>query len=512
MQKGEDCSRRALLKGFALAAAAGALDMRLLGAPLHGDLGDGTYLNPILGGDHPDAGAIRVGDDYYLTHSSFQYAPGLPVWHSRDLVSWELVCNGLKRFYGDVWAPYLCRHKELYYIYFPCQGDLKVISSPSPSGPWSEPVSLKIQGIDPAHIASPSGQRFLHFSGGRMAQLADDGLSTKGPVHKVFEAWPIPKEWRTECVCLEAPKLTYKDGYYYLIVAEGGTAGPATSHLAVAARSRNIDGPWEYSPYNPIVHTRSREEKWWSQGHARLVDAADGSWWITFHAYQNGFLTLGRQTLLLPVEWTKDGWFRVPEGVTPDKPIRKPRGQRLAGPSFSDDFKRAELSPQWQFWRNFDAGKFETGKGQLVFNVAGAPLAGGAILSCAVPDVGYEVEVDLEIEGQCDAGLLLFYNTERVSGVYLNPEGVGIRRALPGSPQQALKVPARRATLRLINDRQEVEAHYKLPDKPWERVERIWEISGFHHNMLGGFLSVRPALYACGTGRATFRNFRYRVL
>ena len=86
-----------------------------------------------------------------------------------------------------------------------------------------------------------------------MVELSSDGLSVKGSSRRVFQPWPIPKDWVVECDCLEAPKLTFRDGFYYLTVAEGGSAGPSTSHMVVSARSRNIDGPWEFSPFNPII-------------------------------------------------------------------------------------------------------------------------------------------------------------------------------------------------------------------------------------------------------------------
>ncbi len=132
-----------------------------------GDQGDGTYLNPIIGGNHPDAGAIRVGNNFFITHTSFSYTPGLLIMTSQDLVNWRIVGSALSSFYGEIWAPYLCEHGGRYYIYYPRGGHLEVVHAPSPLGPWSEPVSLHIDGIDPAHIATPEGKRFLYIAGAR---------------------------------------------------------------------------------------------------------------------------------------------------------------------------------------------------------------------------------------------------------------------------------------------------------------------------------------------------------
>ncbi len=120
-------------------------------------------------------------------------------------------------------------------------------------------------------------------------------------------------------MCLESPKLNYHNGYYYLTSAQGGTAGPATSHMAVAARSKSVTGPWENSPYNPVVHTYSAHDNWWSKGHGTLIDDVNGNWWIVYHAYAKGYHTLGRSTLIEPIEWTADGWYRTKSTATPIK-------------------------------------------------------------------------------------------------------------------------------------------------------------------------------------------------
>ncbi len=127
---------------------------------------------------------------------------------------------------------------------------LRVVHAGHPLGPWSEPIDLGIVSIDPAHIAEKE-RRFLYMADGRPAELTADGLAVKTPPRKVFDAWPMPSSIRMECTCLEGPKLLEHNGYFYLNVAEGGTAGPGTSHSVVSARSRHADGPWEFSPTIP---------------------------------------------------------------------------------------------------------------------------------------------------------------------------------------------------------------------------------------------------------------------
>jgi len=494
--------RQFALRAAALCALAQSTRSSLASAPEF-------YRNPILGGDHPDASAIRVGDDFYLTHSSFDYAPGLQIWHSRDLVNWKPVAAGLYGFYGIVWAPYLCEYQGHFYIYFPAGGVLHVIHAERPEGPLSDPINLGIKAIDPAHIAE-GGKRYLYMVGGQMAELTPDGLGIAAPPRKVMEPWPMPASIRMECTCLEGPKLVEHNGYFYLNVAEGGTGGPGTSHAVVSARSKHATGPWEFSPYNPVVHTASREDRWLSMGHGRLVDTPDRRWYITVHSYENGYRTLGRQLLLLPVEWTADGWWRIPKGANADGALTMPVAGARQEPFFdpSDDFTSPELGLGWAFWREYDRARFTTGGGQLVLKAKGSSVADTSALTTPVGGHSYTVEVDVEVTPECEAGLLLFYNPEHFTGIRVGPDGILVKLANGSNRPQGEKG-STRATFRIVNDRQEVDFYYRLPGREWKKTEASAEISGMHHNVLGGFLDVRPAVYACGGGQATLRSFRY---
>ncbi len=467
----------------------------------------GTYLNPVIAGDHPDAGAIRVGKDYYLVHTTDHYTPGLLIWHSTDLVHWQVAGAALDQYYGAVWAPFLCEYKRLFYIYYPCNGEIFVVTASAPLGPWSKPVSLGVHGIDPTHGATPEGRRVLYIAGGSMAELSADGLSVTEKPRKLLETWPIPESWQVECDCLEAPKLLFHNGYYYLNVAEGGTSGPPTSHMVLSARSRTIDGPWEWSPHNPIVHTYSKAEKWWSKGHGRLVDDGDGSWWMTLHSYQNGLQTLGRQILLLPVTWTADGWFKVPEGITGGEPISKaslsssPTAEPVSG------FPGKTLDWQWQFWKGYDPGRIRLEDGALTLAAHGGSIPTTSVMTRAAMHRSYTIEVEVEIATGCEAGLLLFYDSNHVCGLRVTPD------AHPKGQSNTTVVQANRASLRSVSDDQTVDFYYRVggadPSGTWKHVRSSLDVTCFQQNAFGGFLDLRPALYACGTGSATFRNWNY---
>src|SRR3546814_778282 len=163
--------------------------------------------------------------------------------------------------------------------------------------------------------------------------------------------WHYPEDWVVESFSPEGPKIMQRGDYYYLITAVGGTAGPPTGHMVIAARSRSLDGPWENDPANPLVRTVSAAEKWWSRGHATVFEGPGGKWWTVYHGYENGYWTLGRQTLLAPVTWSDDGWPRFGGGDL-SHPIVKPLGgpRTPHGMPLSDDFSQDRFGPLWAFY------------------------------------------------------------------------------------------------------------------------------------------------------------------
>jgi xylan 1,4-beta-xylosidase len=196
-----------------------------------------SYTNPIFAGDHPDPSILRDGEDYYMVHSSFEYYPGLLIWHSKDLINWAPVVNALHKYVGSVWAPDLVKYNGKYFIYFPANNTNYVVTADSINGKWSDPVDLKVGNIDPGHAVDENGKRVLFFSSGGFVPLSDDGLAVTGELKHVYDGWKIPREWSIECFCMEGPKLIKRGDYFYLTVAEGGTAGPATGHMVISARS-----------------------------------------------------------------------------------------------------------------------------------------------------------------------------------------------------------------------------------------------------------------------------------
>jgi beta-xylosidase len=473
-------------------------------------LSKGFYVNPVLGGDYPDPSVIRVGKDFYMTHSSFEYYPGLLIWHSTDLIHWERVTYALHKNVGSVWAPDLVKYKDSFYIYFPAGRKIWVVTAKSPQGPWSDPIDMNLQGfIDPGHVVDKDGTRYLYLSNGNLARLTPDGLSAVGDPEPGYKGWQFPGDWSTECFCLESPKSTIKDGYFYQTVAEGGTAGPATSHMVVSGRATSPHGPWESSPYNPVIHTQSRNERWWSQGHGTLVDDVNGNWWIMYHSYEKYFQTLGRQTLLLPIEWTKDHWFRVPGHVIAGDTIRKPAGSLGIPPDdLSDDFSKDKIGLQWQSFRHFPVESTSLINGQLQWEAKGNSFEDSPPLLVNAGDRKYEVQVEYTIDDDVTAGLTLFYNEQGNMRVEVSASQFAVYN------QKSRKISVKNEIgkhgyLKILNDENEISFYYSSDGKTWKKVERSIDATGFNHNVFGGFMSLRAGIFVFGKGKAAFDNFRY---
>lgn len=479
--------------------------------------GNGYYLNPIFAGDYPDPSILRDGSDYYIVHSSFEYYPGLLIWHSKDLINWTPVTNALYKYVGSVWAPDLVKYKNKYYIYFPADNTNYVVTADSINGPWRDPVDLKIGNIDPGHITDAEGKRYLYFSSGGYVPLSDDGLSVAGEIKQTYSGWPIPREWTIECFCLEGPKLVKRGNFYYLTTAEGGTAGPATSHMVISARSKSPFGPWENSPYNPIIRTKESSEKWWSKGHGTLFEDAAGNWWIVFHGYENGHYNMGRQTLLEPIEWTNDGWYKTPDGIKTDEPIMgihpAKGGEGPAGKvsdavfSLNDNFEGNNLKPQWKFFGEYDTTRFQLADNSLVINAKGQSVGNCSPLLCIPSDHSYTAQVEVFIEGEAIGGLVLFYNDKSYSGILADKENIlaNLRGWQFPTEKRVIK---NHVSLRLKNINNTVDMFYSIDGEKWSKIENSAEVSSLHHNVLGGFLSLRLGLCSIGEGKVKFKNFK----
>jgi xylan 1,4-beta-xylosidase len=284
--------------------------------------------------------------------------------------------------------------------------------------------------------------------------------------------------------------------------------------MVIAARSRSIDGPWENCPHNPIVRTSNAAERWWSRGHATCVEGPGRQWFLVYHGFENGYRTLGRQTLLEPIEWTVDGWFRATGGDL-SAPLRKPFApQAPHGMAKSDDFSQLALGTRWSLYASAPA---ETNRVSVQGNELTLIAKGHGPQDCSpltqqVGDRAFEVSVAMELDGQAEGGLLLFFNDRLFLGMGHNGQKMTTYRGGKAGYWQEPAPATRRLHLRIVNDHQIVTFYYSQDGREWTRHAVRSEVSGYNANTIDDLMSLRPALFAAGTGSVRFSDYQFRAL
>jgi xylan 1,4-beta-xylosidase len=371
-----------------------------------------TSVVPIIPGFHPDPSVCRVGDDYYLANSSFEYAPGVPLWHSRDLLTWSLVGNILDRpdqflaghasSDGGVYAPTLRHHDGRFWLITTDvsgrPGQL-VVSAEDPSGPWSAPMFLTgLSGIDPDLAWDEDGTCYVTYcsSDPELRGIAQARVDLE--TGTVLEA-PRPLWSGIGLAYPEAPHLYQRGAYWYLLIAEGGTE---RGHSVSVARADRPEGPYAGAPTNPVLSHRSTTHPVQNTGHADLVQNADGSWAVVYLGVRpRGFTPMfhvnGRETFLAGIDWVDD-WPVVDEG-------------RHSGPvrdtSYTDTFDGSRLHPRWV---SPGAGLSEVAApqpgGGIQLRPGTGPRAAVGALTARVLDPAWRFEADLGLAHGSGALLL----------------------------------------------------------------------------------------------------------
>jgi len=311
-------------------------------------MSDRLIRNPILRGFNPDPSILRVGDDYYIATSTFEWFPGVQIHHSRDLVNWRLLTRPLTRasqldMLGDpdscgVWAPCLTHADGLFHLIYT---DVKrygrttvggasgasmrdfhnyLVTSPTIDGEWSDPIYMNSSGFDPSLFHDDDGRKYFinqlwdhrpgrnRFAGIVLQEYSPAARALVGERKVIFEG--------TSIGLTEAPHLYKRDGWYYLITAEGGTGW---GHAMTMARSRDLLGPYELHPRKYIITARDRPDAPLQRaGHGDLVETPDGKTYAVYLCGRplrnRGRCTLGRETAIQPMVWRDDGWLWTTDG------------------------------------------------------------------------------------------------------------------------------------------------------------------------------------------------------
>ncbi len=337
------------------------------------------YKNPVRTGMYPDPSIVRVGDDYYMVNSSFIFYPCIPVSHSTDLIHWEIIGHAItnREWTGidgldggrGYWAADISFYEDRFYItatlrynddtpHMAADGTGQyrrqiVVSSDRPEGPYTEPAYIEEDGIDPSIFNDDDGRRYMLLNrGARILELDKSGT------RQISEAKLLMYGDMKRAP--EGPHLYKKDGYYYLLLAEGGTG---TGHRVTAFRSKSLMGDYEACPYNPIMRQTDMQAAIQRCGHGDLVETSDGRWFMVYlcgRMLEGKYSILGRETALDPVTWTADGWPVVNGLKGPSVLNKKPHPEIFATTSYKKQtLSECGLPLEFMTPRTFAAGDIE---------------------------------------------------------------------------------------------------------------------------------------------------------
>jgi hypothetical protein len=371
--------------------------------------------HPVIAGFHPDPTVCRVGRDYYLATSSFEYAPAVPVFHSRDLVNWQQIGNALAtrahfpagdvRASQGIYAPTLRHHEGRFWLITTNVSRIPdaqlLVTAADPAGPWSPPAYIEgLRGIDPDLAWDDDGSCFVTYCSNEPGR---EGIAQARIDPAAGTRLEDPRLiWRgTGLAYPEAPHLYRVGDWWYLMIAEGGTE---RGHGVSVARSRTLTGPFTAAPANPVFSHRSTTHPVQNTGHADLVQRHEGDWAAVYLGVRPRgttprFHVNGRETFLAGIEWTADGW-----------PVFDPHRftARLPDRSFTDRFDSGRLHPRW-ISPGAAPADFATHDpdGGVQLRHVGSPNGSPAMLGVRAGDERWTVEADVTPGPGSSAALLL---------------------------------------------------------------------------------------------------------
>jgi xylan 1,4-beta-xylosidase len=518
-------------------------------------ISDGQARNPVLAGYYPDPSVVKVGADYYLVNSSFSHYPGIPVFHSRDLINWTQIGNVIDRpdmldFSGltvsrGVFAPTIEFHEGLFYVINTCVdcGGNFIVTAADPAGPWSDPVWLPhVGGIDPSLFFDEDGKVYIlnndapedeplyqghralwirEVDPGNFALVSDPVVAVNGGV-----------DLSQKPVWIEGPHLYKVDGTYLLSAAEGGT-GP--QHSQVVFTSQSPLGPFTPHPDNPILTQRdlpeNRPDPITSVGHADFTQDADGNWWAVFlgtRPYQGNEYNTGRETFLMPVQW-QNGIPRItaPGDVIPHVVERPALPAQSASPlpltgnfTYTDEFGGDTLPLHWlmvrtpsEEWHSLENGALVLRKRSERLGVSGQPT----FLARRQQHTHAEAVTEVSfVPGDTDdeAGIAAFQNDAAyyALGLSRNKEGAAVVRLrkrasakIEASGDTVAEVPAvaplgDALKLRIVSRGAEIDFYQATLDGEWQPVALGEDGTLLSTEKAGGFVGTLLGVYAQSTG------------
>jgi len=500
---------------------------------------EGTFRNPILSGCYPDPSICRVGEDYYLVTSTFEYFPGLPIFHSRDLVHWhqighvldrtsQLDLDGIRPSAG-LYAPTIRYHNEMFYVINTLvDGKTKsgnfIVTATQPQGPWSELYWLDADGIDPSLFFDNDGKCWyvgthLHedsyYKGHTEIFLQELDLESMKLVGEITVLWDGAVKG---VVWAEAPHIYKVDGWYYLLIAEGGTAH---HHSVTIARSKNIIGPYKGNRGNPILTHRhlGLDYPIVGTGHADLVETQNGEWWMVLLAmrlYGGYYYNLGRETFLVPVRW-EDGFPIVSPGmgrVEFEYPVPNLPEQVYPTPSAHDDFNDTKLAYHWNFLRTprEDFYSLTERKGFLRLKLRPQQLteqSNPSFVGRRQQHINFTAQTEFEFAPQADdcAGLVLIQNNDfhfRFVVMHKDETFIHLIKRSHGKEEMIASQPLHVNNYALkVTAREQDYSFYFSTDGRWQTLAENIDGRILSTPVAGGFVGAYIAMYASSNGQTS---------
>ena len=484
------------------------------------------YQNPVIQGFHPDPSVCRVGEDYYLVNSSFEYFPGVPLFHSRDLVHWEQIGHVLDResqlklvggnMWGGIYAPTIRYNDGIYYMITTNNSDRGnfLVYTDDLRGEWSEPVWLSQKGIDPS----------LYFEDGHCYMVSN-------PDNAIWLCEIDPKSGKqlTESRCIwtgtggrypEGPHIYKCEGWYYLLISEGGTE---YGHKVTIARSRDIAGPYESNPANPIlthINMNAQDNPIQGVGHADMVQAHDGSWWLVclgFRTQGGQHHLLGRETFLAPVEWNAAGWPVVNNDGTIDLDMSqvKTLPQVPLSNTSDEDFNNSKLGVEWNWqgvpvWENYSLterkGFLRIKGSEKQLDDSGSP----SFVGRRQQDIDFQVTTAFHAQGKGNAGLTVYMCPFAHYDLFISDNQLKLRYRLGELCHESTvgKVPDDFVYVRVKGNAELYTFFYSIDGMHYKEAGRM-NTRFLSSETNGGFTGIYLGLFAEGDAQAYFDFFNY---
>lgn len=512
--------------------------------------------NPILKGFYPDPSICRVGEDYYLVNSSFSYFPGLPIFHSKDLAHWEQIGNAMDRttqlnldglgISRGLFAPAIRYNNGTFYITCTLidNGNNFVITTTDLSKGWSDPIWLpEVEGIDPSMFFDDTNRAYIIYNsdppnkvsvydGHRSIKIVAFDIAT----NKVISSPEIIVNGGSDIsqkpVWIEGPHIFKKDGFYYLIAAEGGTD---SNHSEVVFRSKNVLGPYESYIQNPILTQRNldpnRKDVVTSTGHADFVDDANGNWYAVFlgcRPYEAGFYNTGRETFLAPMSWEK-GWPKINlEGelvkqnyTLKTKPSSVIKSNRDL---FVDEFNGTSLDYQWMFLRTPHEKWYslDSKKGAITLKTRSETVSGtgnpsfiGFRQQHLVGEVSTEMEFSTKKENE-KSGLIVFQNESHFyylcQSVKNNKNVVQLYKS-NGEAIDEIKSARiesnKKLFLKIVANGPVYSFQYSFDNKKWNTLADQVDAKFLSTQVAGGFVGAFYAMYTTSMGQESTNETQF---